>query len=75
MRKIWQWCADWYGNYSLTPVTNPTGPASGDSRVLRGGSWYIGDNDYGRGAGRGYYGPDGWGYGFGFRCASLSPGP
>ena len=36
-----EWCSDWYGEnyYSTSPVNNPTGPASGIFRVLRGGSW------------------------------------
>ena len=35
--NVWEWCQDWYGSYSSSAQTNPTGPASGDFRVLRGG--------------------------------------
>ena len=37
--NVYEWCQDWYRNYSSAPVTNPTGPASGDYRVYRGGGW------------------------------------
>ncbi len=36
-----EWVADWYDReyYQKSPEKNPTGPAQGDKRVLRGGSW------------------------------------
>ena len=43
--NVLEWCQDWYGPYSSASVTNPTGPATGTSRLLRGGDWYF--NSYG----------------------------
>ena len=37
--NVYEWCQDWYGNYSSSSQTNPTGPTSGYGRVIRGGSW------------------------------------
>ena len=37
--NVWEWCQDWYGPYSSASVTNPTGPATGSYRLLRGGAW------------------------------------
>ena len=37
--NVWEWCSDWYGNYSSSSQTNPTGSYSGSSRGNLGGSW------------------------------------
>ena len=37
--NVWEWVNDWYEGYSSGAQTNPTGPVSGNYRVVRGGSW------------------------------------
>lgn len=35
--NVYEWCSDWYGNYSSGTVTDPSGASSGSYRVFRGG--------------------------------------
>jgi len=71
--NIWEWVADWYGDYSSGAQTNPTGPVTGDSRVLCGGAF---DNVEASVRAANRYGSDpGSRYGtFGFRCVGGAPG-
>jgi formylglycine-generating enzyme required for sulfatase activity len=70
--NVWEWVADWYAEsyYLETPLDNPPGPASGEYRVLRGGSWHD-DDTIVTTSNRGwnqleyFYNTD-----FGFRCAT-----
>jgi formylglycine-generating enzyme required for sulfatase activity len=40
--NVWEWVADWYGEYPKGKATDPTGTTSGSACVLRGGSWNLG---------------------------------
>ncbi len=40
--NVWEWCSDVWGfRYPEGARTDPTGPAEGAERVIRGGSWSI----------------------------------
>jgi formylglycine-generating enzyme required for sulfatase activity len=67
--NVWQWCWDWYGDYSSGSQTDPRGPPTGQygsNRVLRGGCYII-NAFYCRSASRFDYWPDDSGYVMGFR--------
>ena len=66
--NVWEWTADWYGNYTSEVVNNPTGPDTGTYRVIRGGSWGSGTGDL-RVAIRFNDNPSGRYNSFGFLCA------
>jgi formylglycine-generating enzyme required for sulfatase activity len=68
---VWKWCWDWWGTYPTSPLMGPTGPASGSSRVKRGGSWYDCAR-YCRSANRGYYNPEYAYNGIGLRLSTTA---
>lgn len=37
--NVWEWCQDWYGDYSAEAQADPTGPFTGSERIQRGGSF------------------------------------
>jgi formylglycine-generating enzyme len=42
--NVWEWCQDWFNYYPPGHLVDPTGPADGNSRARRGGSWFAGPN-------------------------------
>ncbi len=38
--NVWEWCQDWFADYTEEAQVNPTGPETGTKRVIRGGSCY-----------------------------------
>jgi len=68
--NVWEWVADWYGTYPYSAVKNPTGPSSGTTRVVRGGSWYNITRAC-RSANRNYCTPGVRSYDHGFRLVLL----
>jgi formylglycine-generating enzyme required for sulfatase activity len=69
-----EWCADWHDErtYALGDDTDPTGPKSGEARVVRGGSW-VDETSFLR-TSRRYFDPPATHKGFiGFRCVLDAP--
>ena len=69
--NVWEWTADWYGPYGETSSSNidPRGPARGEKRVIRGGSWYFDANSARCGL-RYTHAPQDKGFSLGFRVAA-----
>ena len=71
--NLWEWCRDWF-EFKLKGGNDPAGPTEGSSRVIRGGSWYIGSPSFCRSAYRSSYGIERRISHLGFRIA-LVPSP
>ncbi len=71
--NVYEWVADWYAAdyYAGSPADNPKGPASGEYRALRGGSW-LNSGNLVRASSRYWYDPANRNDLIGFRCA-FSP--
>lgn len=69
----WEWCADWFNPsyYAQSPLADPTGPASGEFRALRGGSFRF-NPAWLRISYRMYRPPGFRNLGFGCRCVRSS---
>ncbi|MBU0484293.1 MAG: formylglycine-generating enzyme family protein [Proteobacteria bacterium] len=74
--NVWEWCSDIYheGYYKRSPETDPTGPALGPMRVLRGGSWFVTPRST-RSANRNGIEPDAAVDDYGFRLVAILPKP
>ncbi len=72
--NVWEWTADWYNGsyYKASPDSDPQGPAFGQIRVVRGGSWLHAAASVRPGL-RGSSTPGGRSYGLGFRLLRTSP--
>jgi len=67
--NVWEWVNDWFASdyYQNSPESNPPGPSTGRTHVLRGGSWNL-NEDLVRSTYRGTH-PSEPNLGIGFRCA------
>ena len=64
--NVWEWCQDWYGKYSSSSQTDPTGSNSRFYRVNRGGGCFY-TAEFCRSSFRGFIAPDDRGTDLGLR--------
>jgi formylglycine-generating enzyme required for sulfatase activity len=67
--NVWEWVADWEAPYQASDQKNPTGPDTGQKRVIRGGAWNGSFPDWLHPAFRYAQDPKAQSHGVGFRCA------
>lgn len=72
--NVWEWVADWYDAtyYQVSTQENPIGPAAGEDKVVRGGSWFDTGN-FSASAIRFPSAPENADRTIGFRCAANLP--
>jgi formylglycine-generating enzyme required for sulfatase activity len=68
--NVWEWVADYYAEYPKSDLVDPSGPATGDERVIRGGAWNGAYAAWVRPTFRYKDTASKRSYGIGFRCAS-----
>jgi formylglycine-generating enzyme required for sulfatase activity len=68
--NVFEWCQDWFGEYTADVSTDPVGPSEATTRVSRGGCWYFSAR-HGRSAFRSRSTPDGLSFILGFRVAAV----
>jgi formylglycine-generating enzyme required for sulfatase activity len=78
--NVWEWVGDWYAVYPDTdspvaasehgPRHDPTGPAAGERKVIRGGAWNGSYASWLRPSFRYAQAPAARSHGVGFRCAA-----
>ena len=66
--NVYEWCQDWYDDYSPKEQNNPTGPKEGEFKIYRGGSWKS-EKFFCKVSSRGYFFPDRIFNKIGFRLA------
>jgi sulfatase modifying factor 1 len=67
--NLWEWCQDWWlDDLGHDAALHPQGPESGEFRVARGGSWFLGGKGV-RSAVRGRFAPNFRNDRIGFRIA------
>jgi eukaryotic-like serine/threonine-protein kinase len=69
--NVWEWVSDRHGAYGAGESRNPTGPTTGDDRVLRGGAWNGAESAWVRPTYRFHASPAMRSHGIGFRCAKT----
>ena len=70
--NVWEWVGDWYSAYPSEPVVDPTGPATGTGKLLRGGSYASAEfgctvsyrNNTGTPPEQSFFGKSSWGFRF-----------
>ncbi len=68
--NVWEWVADWYGDYKADAVKNPMGPDTGERKVIRGGAFNGGFETWLHPSFRYAQVPNAQSHGIGFRCVT-----
>jgi formylglycine-generating enzyme required for sulfatase activity len=67
--NVWEWTQDWEGKYGSEPASDPTGPSTGERRVVRGGAFNGAMPSWVRPSQRYSDAPSTHSHAYGFRCA------